>query len=385
MQTDCDVCVVGGGLVGVTTACLLAKQGISVTLLEHGEFGEWDAQSISPRVSAINLASKNLLTYLGVWQSIAASRASPYSTMQVWDTDSRAFIRFEARDFSLTQLGYIVENPLMVQQMHARLRQNYHVRIIERAEVKGFKTMPNAIRLTLSRVGQEPATTLSTRLLIAADGGRSAIREMAAIATEEQDFNQLAMVTTVRCENSHQNTAWQCFTPGGPIALLPLHDRYCALVWSLDRPRAESMLDQDLSTVANRLEAHFADYLGKLELLQPLQSFPLVHRHAKRYIQQQLALVGDAAHTTHPLAGLGANIGLQDAAALSEVICDAKTRGQPFYRQSVLRRYERWRRGGKPVGTKRHERISFRVRSIRYSGPGTTGDRIFPDQPYRAP
>ena len=345
MAASPQICIAGGGIVGLASACLLAKQGFTLTLVDNNLSTSWQANQIGGRVSAINVASENLLRHIGVWDDIVSHRATPYTAMQVWDSHSDAFIRFNARDYSLPHLGHIVENDLLATQMLSRLNHNYNVELQFQTRVHSFTVSEDGLQITTVNQGNAVENHINTELLIAVDGAESDIRQQSGIETNVQDFSQLGLVTTVQCEKPHQHTAWQCFTPDGPAALLPLSDRFCSLVWSCDTEKAQGLLNGEPTDLANALTALFHTQLGQIEVTGEVIGFPLVSRHASQYIDTRLALVGDAAHTTHPLAGLGANIGFQDAAALSQVIAEAEENRKPFHKQSVLRRYERWRRG----------------------------------------
>ncbi len=336
-----DVTIVGGGLIGLATACLLARQGLHITLVDGGPTPVWQSAKISPRVSAINLATQKLLKSIGVWDAIVDKRVSPYRFMRVWDSHSDARINFDAREFSQGQLGYIVENDAIAASMLARLSQNYNVDLEFSREVVQLETDNRAIKLGFTKSDR----WIESQLVIAADGSRSPIRQLSGIELEQEPFNQIALVATLESEKHHQHTAWQCFTASGPIAILPLQGNLCSLVWSCDRQRANALKEMDNAALSAELTSVFGMHLGEIQLLNDPLSFPLHNQHATRYISQRVALVGDAAHTTHPLAGLGANIGMLDAASLAETIEDARNNGKPIGNQSTLRRYERWRKG----------------------------------------
>ncbi len=340
-MTQSDITIVGGGLIGLSSACLLARQGLQIDLIEATTPPPWDQHKISNRVSAINIATRNLLDSIGIWQSISDRRVTSYRRMQVWDSHSEARIEFDSREYAQAQLGWIVENNLITQTMLERLQQNYNVRIHFDSSVETVEAKEDSIKVGLSPVG----TQITSGLIIAADGGHSKIRELVGIETRQESFHQDALVTTVRCEKFHQNTAFQCFTPTGPVAMLPLHDNHCSLVWSCDQTQSDYLMALDQANFNAELEQLFKQQLGALHILDQPLHFPLHNRHASSYIAPRVALVGDAAHVTHPLAGLGANIGLLDAAALAQTIEHATSRGKALGGQGVLRRYERWRKG----------------------------------------
>ena len=220
------------------------------------------------------------------------------------------------------------------------LGQNYNVDIVENTTLQSCSEQGDHLELQLDN-GQN----MQCRLLVGADGASSRTRKISAIDTSFSDYGQDAIVTAVTLAGTHANTAWQCFLPTGPIAMLPLSDGRCSIVWSCDREFSEQVLSFDDKAFCAQLSTYFEPQLGKITGCGKRLSFPLRQHHASTYIARQTVLVGDAAHITHPLAGLGANIGFMDAAALSQVIAEAKEANRDFSRRSVLRRYERWRKG----------------------------------------
>jgi len=277
---------------------------------------------------------------LEVWQSILEKRVSPYQAMRVWENDSDATISFDAMDIGQQNLGFIVENSVIVSSMIEKLRQNYNVHMFESCTLVEREIHKNKLMLvTDSRISVE------TSLLIGADGAQSEVRKLCEIDTEIFDYTQDAIVTQVRVEKNHQNTAWQNFLPTGPVAMLPLQDGSCSIVWSCDRAYADELMELPDDAFCTSLSNCFRQRLGKVLECGKRFRFPLRQHHATQYISKFTALVGDAAHTTHPLAGLGANIGLLDVAALAEVIDTARGKGRNIANHTVLRRYERWRKG----------------------------------------
>ena len=347
-----DVIVVGAGLIGAAGACLFARQGLRVALIESRALDGRDtddADDADGRVSAIGIAAANLLKALEVWPEIDPQRVSPYGEMKVWDGNSPAKISFAAADLGQPCLGYIIDNRALTTAMMEKLRQNYQVTIMDNTSIQGIEwggerdnelsEAKTPLRVAL------PDREVQTRLLVGADGGRSRVRELCGITTRFSDFAQDAIVGTISTSHEHRATAWQCFLETGPVAMLPLADGRCSLVWSCDRGRADELMALEEGAFCAQLQELFSDALGEITGCGTRQRFALAQHHADRYIADSVALIGDAAHIIHPLAGLGANLGFIDAAALAEVVERARASGGDIGQHSVLRRYERWRRG----------------------------------------
>ncbi len=335
-----DVVVSGAGMVGAATACLLTKQGMRVALVDSQPLAQWHQTHFSPRVSAVNLASMRVFRWLETWDEIQHRRISPYSRMQVWENDSSAAISFNAMEMGQPQLGYIIENSAIVSALVDKLRQNYNVDIFEQTALQSRSEHIDCLELQLDN-GQ----SIECRLLVGADGANSHTRQISGIDTSFSDYGQDAIVTTVTISGDHQKTAWQCFLATGPVAMLPLSDGRCSIVWTCDREFCLQVMDLDDEEFCLRLSQYFEHQLGKVVGCDKRVSFPLRQHHASTYLSRRTVLVGDAAHITHPLAGLGANIGFMDAAALSQVLDAANSNNRDFASRSVLRRYERWRKG----------------------------------------
>ncbi|MEZ3133770.1 2-octaprenyl-3-methyl-6-methoxy-1,4-benzoquinol hydroxylase [Stutzerimonas kunmingensis] len=340
-----DLIIVGAGMVGSTLALALEGCGLKIVVLDASplEVVDFDPQGgFEPRVSALSAASQRILQRVGAWPGIAARRASPYTDMHVWDGSGTGQIHFSAETVHAEVLGHIVENRVVQDALLDAMQRRGGLQLIGDARVEQLARTPDGWQLTLVD-GRE----LRTPLLIAADGANSAIRRLAGCETREWDYLHQAIVTSVRCSEPHQRTAWQRFTDHGPLAFLPLErdgDRHwSSIVWSVTEAEAKRLMALDDAAFRTALGRAFEERLGEVLEVDPRLCIPLRQRHAKRYVQPGLALIGDAAHTIHPLAGQGVNLGLLDAAVLAEVLKAAIARGERLADVQVLSRFERRR------------------------------------------
>lgn len=341
---DFDVVIVGGGMVGTCVAALLAGDerlaDRRVAVVEPVAPRAPRDGAMDLRVSALSRASERILRHAGAWPAIEP-HACPYGEMMVWDAagrrDGRDVLRFSAAETGEPDLGCIVEN-LRVQwalQESPRLRE---VTLL-RAGLEDLAFDEEAARVVLS-----DGRRYSCALLIGADGGRSRVRELCGIGRAGWSYGQTAVVAHLRTERPHRDTAYQRFLPEGPLALLPLRDGRVSLVWTTTPDDAAALQALDADAFGRRVTEASDRVLGALQLDSERAGLPLALWHSREYVRPRLALVGDAAHTIHPLAGQGVNLGFLDAAALVEVLGDAVGSGDDPYSLRALRRYERWRR-----------------------------------------
>lgn len=339
-----DLIIVGAGMVGSALGLALKDSGLEIILIDGSPLSikPFDAEAaFEPRVSALSAASQRILQRLGAWDGVAARRASPYGEMQVWDGSGTGNIHFSAASVHAEVLGHIVENRVIQEAL------------LEPLHDSGVGLLPNARLERLRRSGDDWLLTLvdgrelRAPLVIAADGANSAVRRLAGCATREWDYLHHAIVTSVRCEQPHHRTAWQRFTDDGPLAFLPLDrqgdEHWCSIVWSTTPEQATRLMALDDEAFRVELGKAFEHRLGRIEAADPRLCIPLRQRHAKRYVEPGLALIGDAAHTIHPLAGQGVNLGFLDAAVLAEVLLHAHGRGERLADERVLSRFERRR------------------------------------------
>jgi len=337
-----DIIIIGGGVVGLSFACCLAQLNLSVALIERGK-PEWQikADEYALRVSAITLASQRFLNKLGVWSTICAKRASPVEQMNVWDGTGIGVIHFAASDIGEESLAHIVENDVICQALYQEFSNSEYLHYFAESEIEILNIDDDAVHLTL--VGGE---NLSSKLIVGADGAHSWLRQKLQFEVTKKNYKQTAVVAHAWTQLPHQQTAMQRFLPSGPLGFLPMQDEHIfSIVWSTSDEEAKGLLALKDAEFCAALAKEMDYKLGDVERISQRVSFPLHGQHVKQYVKPRVALIGDAAHTIHPLAGQGLNLGLLDAAALAECIQKALEKGNDFSDYSVLRRYERWRKG----------------------------------------
>jgi 2-octaprenylphenol hydroxylase len=337
-----DVIIAGGGMVGATLACALGAKGFRVAVVEAAPprpfvpTGEYDL-----RISAISPGSEQVFRALEVWSAIARRRVWPYLRMHVWDAAGAGEIDFDALELGEPRLGHIVENALIQYSLMERSRAFEQVQWLCPDRVAGFELGEHAVQVTL-----EGGSRLQARLLVGADGPNSRVRALAGIRLRARPYTQHAVVANVRTERDLEHTAWQRFLASGPLAFLPLQDHLAAVVWSTTPGHAEDLVAMPQEAFCTVLGEALGHRLGRIESTTPRAAFPLRGGQAAPYVRPRIALVGDAAHTVHPLAGQGVNLGIMDAATLAEVLVDAR---RDMGSLRVLRRYERARRADNEI------------------------------------
>ncbi|MDG2090113.1 MAG: UbiH/UbiF/VisC/COQ6 family ubiquinone biosynthesis hydroxylase [Gammaproteobacteria bacterium] len=362
-----DVIIVGGGMVGLSMALLLARgigqdSGFKLALVDGQKTGQnvvkrqrqrppaanENISRFSPRVSALSHASQTLFESLELWQTSIAPHACPYENMYVWDAEGTGNINFSALDIHQSNLGHIVENNVITEALLEALTLHTNLKLFNESQVSAYQAQAEYQTICL-----EDGTELQSNLIIAADGANSFIRQEADFDIRSWSYQHQALVTTVQTEKPHNFTAAQCFLRSGPLAFLPLLDQenekdsqfYSSIVWSCDPEKATLLMDMDKAAFQSALQEAFENRLGSIQDSVKRFAFPLWQRHAASYVKPGLALIGDAAHSVHPLAGQGVNLGLLDAVSLYEVIRQASDKGEDFSSEQVLSRYQRQRKG----------------------------------------
>ena len=342
-----QVVIVGAGMVGAALAAGLANSQISVALIEPNApkappEHRMVCEDFDIRVSAITAQNQALLTQLGVWNLINASKKSPYQEMTVWDAEGTGEVNFKANELHVPCLGTIVENREIVWALQQVIEQADNIEIIRDV----VDHIDNQDEEELTPVFLASGKALKTQLLVGADGALSRIKQWGEFANTEWDYHHQAIVATIEIEKPHDETAWQRFRQQGPLALLPLaaeNNRTCSIVWSTSKEECDQLLALSDEDFCLELGLAFENRLGSVLNVGPRVAFPLRQRHAKNYVVPGIALIGDAAHTIHPLAGQGVNLGFKDAAALSCELLRAHGKGLSLGSVQVLQRYERRR------------------------------------------
>lgn len=348
-----DVVVVGGGVVGASCALALADAGLAVALVEGREPSPWQSAQPDLRVFAFAADNVQLLQRLGIWDAVRRGRAHPYRRMQVWDAAGGDDLVFDADRFGRSELGWIVENGLLVDRLWAALAAA-GVEVHCPARVEGMEQDAQGVRLRL-----HDGRRLEAALAVAADGAESTLRTLAGIEVDRHDYHQRGVVAYVDSEHDNGATAWQRFLPTGPLALLPVAERRSSIVWTLPEEEAARVLALEDAAFNRELTRAFGARLGELRLASARAAFPLRRQLARAYVAGRVLALGDAAHVVHPLAGQGVNLGLRDVAALQRwVQPSAQRRGQARLSPQRLQRWARERRSDNQVSAYGFEAIN---------------------------
>ncbi|MEW6729487.1 MAG: UbiH/UbiF/VisC/COQ6 family ubiquinone biosynthesis hydroxylase [Pseudomonadota bacterium] len=341
MEHHADVLIIGGGMVGAALACALGRSGFEVHVVEAQAPEPFaQEQPLDLRVSAVSLASQALLEAVDAWRHVLDMRAVPFRRMRVWDREGPGETTFDSRDIGEPALGHIVENRLLQLALWRAAEGLETVRWHCPARLDALDIREDGV---FARLGD--GSGVRAQLVVGADGAHSRLRELAHIGLTRWDYDVEALVATVKTSAPQQDITWQRFTPSGPQALLPLSGPHASLVWYTAPDEVARLKALDDESFVEELLRAFPSELGGVEALLERGSFRLARRHAQQYCKPRLVLAGDAAHTIHPLAGQGVNLGFMDVAALAEVLTKARNANEDIGALHVLQRYERWRRG----------------------------------------
>ncbi|WP_445369054.1 FAD-dependent monooxygenase [Methylomonas sp. BW4-1] len=338
MKEQFDVVIVGGGMVGAAVACCLGGSELKVAVIEAQVPEAFSSeQPHDLRVSALSIASKNILEAVGAWEGVTSRRYCPFKRMRVWETAGDT--TFNSDDIRYPELGYIVENRITQLALLDRLPHFDNIELLMPQTISKINYDGHESELILA-----DGRILQAKLLVAADGGQSRVRQAVGLGVTSWDYNQHALVIYIETAYPQQDITWQRFVSSGPQAFLPLTGNYGSIVWYQSPDEVRRLQALSYEQLRDELVAAFPDCLGEVKQVLGVASFPLKRQHAQRYVKHGVALVGDAAHMINPLAGQGVNIGLLDAAALAEILVDARKRGKDIADLAVLERYEAMRR-----------------------------------------
>ncbi|MGL4499541.1 MAG: FAD-dependent hydroxylase [Planktothrix sp.] len=336
-QIDYDVVIVGGGIVGATLACGLKDSGLKITIIES----QRPEVAISKKQAyALTLQTGRILKSIGVWDEIV-TKITTFNQISLSDSDYPRVVEFLSKDLGTDELGYVGEHGIILSAMYEFLAQCPNVSWQCPASLKNVHYHPDFVEIEIENHGN--LNTFYSKIIVAADGSKSRLREEAGIKTHGWKYWQSCIAMTIKTEKSHQNIAFERFWPSGPMGVLPLPGNRCQVVWTAPHAEAQALKQLDETEFLKLLEYRTGGLLGKLELLSDRYVYPVQLMQSDRYIQHRLALVGDAAHCCHPVGGQVLNMGIRDAGALADVLKIATQKGEDIGKKRVLKRYEGWR------------------------------------------
>ena len=340
-ESDFDVLIVGGGLVGASLACALGQTSFRVAVVESFPLGSQSQPSYDDRTIALALSSRRIFETIDVWQRLQADEANPIKHIHISDRGHFGITRLHAEDLHAEALGYVVETRALGGALYKKLQSLDNVTLFCPCEVKSVTTGDDMATAILS--GADGERSFSTRLVVVADGGRSALRDQLEIDVQKKVYDQVAIVANVTPGHAHNNTAYERFTSEGPLAVLPIGRQRCAVVWSTHPEKAETILQWSDDEFLSNLQQRFGNRLGQFQRTGSRQRYPLALTQVDNPLRTRMVLIGNAAHTVHPVAGQGFNLGLRDIAALAQVLVEAEAVKQDIGSESVLQRYVDWR------------------------------------------
>lgn len=344
--TTYDVIIIGGGMVGASLACALGEQGLHVAVVEGTPLRSTEQPSYDDRSIALAYGSGRIFAGLGLWQKLQA-RVEPIRHIHISDRGHFGVTRLHCDDEGVDALGYVVETRALGELLHQRLLELEPVELYCPAQFQELEIEAGQARVKLEREGE--VLELRAPLVVAADGARSQVREQQQISVQRFDYGQTAIIANVTSQRPHANVAYERFTDSGPLAMLPMpasqeREPRCSLVWTVRSDQVDEVMSWDETTFLSRLQERFGQRLGKLNKAGARHAYPLALLRADEHVRPRLALIGNAAHTLHPVAGQGFNLGIRDVAVLAELLVDARQRGADLGSMSVLQRYADWRK-----------------------------------------
>ncbi|MGD8407315.1 MAG: 2-octaprenyl-6-methoxyphenyl hydroxylase [Thiohalophilus sp.] len=346
-QTEFDVVIVGGGLVGASLACALADTTLRIAIVEAQSFTDRGHPGFDARTVALSYGSREIFSAMGIWSAIEAQGVTPIRRIHVSDRGHIGSTHLDAAEQGLEAMGYVVETRVLGQVLNARLAQQANLTLLCPAKVSAVHVDSEHAHVSLELNGEE--RELRAALVVAADGGDSFIRNDSGIATFTLDYHQTALISNVAVDRPHRNIAYERFTQTGPMALLPSHDEHdndnvFALVWTLKPDQVDEVMGWDDETFLARLQQRFGDRAGRFTRTSKRHVYPLKFLQTREHVRERLAVIGNAAHTLHPVAGQGFNLGLRDVAVLSQVLVEALESKEDSGTLTVLNRYADWRK-----------------------------------------
>ena len=340
---ETDILIVGSGVIGCCLAIALANVGLTVTIIDKISASAQMGARFDGRASAIAATPQKMLHQIGVWQKLN-NFSTPIKDIRVVDGNSNFFLHYDHADVECEALGFMVENRHLRQACMAKIQKNKNIYFIAPTQIDQITFLPHEVNATLIN-----GAKIKTSLVIGADGRASKIRELAGINCVKRSYSQTAIVLSVNHDLPHYNTAYERFLPGGPFAILPLRSNEnknlrSSIVWTEKSELAEIILNLSPKEFENEFKWRFGDHLGGFEFFGSREAYPLSLQYAEKIISNRLALIGDAAHGIHPIAGQGLNLGLRDVATLAEVLADGKRLGLDIGAHNILQKYQKWRR-----------------------------------------
>ena len=340
-QPDYDVLIVGGGLVGASLACALSQVSVRVALLDASSFTSEKSPSYDDRAIALSHGSIRILDGIGIW-SLLRAESTPIHRIHVSDRGHFGFTRLNAEDHGVDAFGFVTDARRLGIAIHTCLASLENIALFSPAELDNVRMNCDGVEVVMQ--GESGESTVTTRLLVAADGGNSQVRELAGIGVQHRDYAQRAITTNITPSRPHNSVAYERFTESGPVALLPMSEGRCGLIWSVPEERAAGLMNASDSDFLKILQDTFGRRLGELERCGERNQFPLALIKTREQVKARLAIVGNAANTLHPIAGQGLNLGLRDISALAQCVVDALRDGQDPGAETVLEHYLSWRR-----------------------------------------